>query len=391
MSSYCTNIVIVSAARTPMGAFQGSLSSLSAPQLGARAITEAIARSRLSSDRVCEIIMGNVLPAGCGQAPARQAAILGDVPEHVPATTVNKVCGSGMKAIMLGCAQLQLQEANVIVAGGMESMSNAPYLLGKARQGFRLGHGDVKDHMFTDGLEDAYSGQLMGAFAQETADRFDISREAMDSYALTSLERANKAITEGRFVSEIIPVVTRESTVDTDEQPGRAKPEKIRQLKPAFSKTGTITAANASSISDGAAALVMMREEDALAQGLTPLARIKGYHTHAREPAEFTLAPVDAIKALQQTLGWSGSDVDCYEINEAFAVVALAAISMLELDSGRVNIYGGACALGHPLGASGARIVVTLLNALEQTGGRKGIASLCIGGGEATAIAIERY
>ncbi len=391
MSSYRSNIVIVSAARTPMGVFQGSLSSLSAPQLGAKAITQAIERSRLSADAVSEIIMGNVLPAGCGQAPARQAAILASVPDHVPATTVNKVCGSGMKAIMLGCAQLQLHEANIVVAGGMESMTNAPYLLGKARRGLRLGHGDVKDHMFTDGLEDAYSGQLMGVFAQETADRFAIGREAMDCYALRSLERANKAIVEGRFVPEITPVETRKGTVDTDEQPGRANPEKIRQLKPAFSKTGTVTAANASSIADGAAALVLMREDDALAQGLTPLARIKGYHSHARKPAEFTLAPVDAISALQQTLGWHNTDVDCYEINEAFAVVALVAINSLALDADRVNIFGGACALGHPLGASGARILVTLLNALEQTGGRKGIASLCIGGGEATAIAVERY
>ncbi|MGI9274213.1 MAG: thiolase family protein [Endozoicomonas sp.] len=383
------SIVIASAARTPIGAFQGSLSELSAPQLGAAAVKAAVERSGVDPVLVSEVLMGCVLPAGIGQAPARQAARLAGLPDSVPATTVNKVCGSGMKTVMLGAAQLLTGEVQVVVAGGMESMSNAPYLLQKVRAGMRLGHGQMLDHMFTDGLEDAYEGKAMGVYAQKTADKLGISRETMDSYALETLRRAVAAIDKGAFQDEIVSVSTKPGCVDTDEQPGKARPEKIPNLKPAFASDGTVTAANSSSISDGAAALVLMREEDALAQGIRPRARIRGYQSHARLPAEFTLAPIGAMDKLLKNTGWSVNDVDLFEINEAFAMVTLASMQELGLDHNKVNIHGGACALGHPIGASGARIIVTLLNALKQTGGQRGIASLCIGGGEATALALE--
>lgn len=383
------SIVIVSAARTPMGGFQGNLSSTTAVDLGTIAIKSALERAGVSPDKVSEVLMGCVLPAGTGQGPARQSALNAGIPVHVPTTTLNKLCGSGMKTVMLGATQLQTGEADMVVAGGMESMTNAPYLLDKARGGMRLGHGQVKDHMFTDGLEDAYRGIAMGVFAQETADRFGLTREAMDDYALTSLERANKALASGAFADEIVPVETRRGLVEIDEQPGKARPEKIRQLRPAFTKDGTVTAANSSSISDGAAALVLMREEDAKAQGLQPIARILGYQSHAQKPEEFTIAPIDCVRKLLEKIEWQAGDVDLFEINEAFAVVAMMAMRELGLDHSKVNIHGGACALGHPLGASGARILVTLLHALKKTGGKKGIASLCIGGGEATAIAVE--
>lgn len=383
------SIVIVSAARTPMGGFQGNLSSTTAVDLGTIAIKSALERAGVSPDKVSEVLMGCVLPAGTGQGPARQSALNAGIPVHVPTTTLNKLCGSGMKTVMLGATQLQTGEADMVVAGGMESMTNAPYLLDKARGGMRLGHGQVKDHMFTDGLEDAYRGIAMGVFAQETADRFGLTREAMDDYALTSLERANKALASGAFADEIVPVETRRGLVEIDEQPGKARPEKIRQLRPAFTKDGTVTAANSSSISDGAAALVLMREEDAKAQGLQPIARILGYQSHAQKPEEFTIAPIDCVRKLLEKIDWQAGDVDLFEINEAFAVVAMMAMRELGLDHSKVNIHGGACALGHPLGASGARILVTLLHALKKTGGKKGIASLCIGGGEATAIAVE--
>lgn len=393
MPSSSQNVVIVAAARTPMGGFQGDLSSVSATELGTIAIKAALERAGVQPEKVSEVMMGCVLPAGTGQGPARQSSLKAGIPDHVPTTTLNKLCGSGMKTVMLGAAQLQTGEADMVVAGGMESMSNAPYLLDKARGGMRLGHGQVKDHMFTDGLEDAYKGIAMGVFAQETADRFNLAREAMDDYALASLERANGAIASGAFAEEIVPVETRkgrvEALVETDEQPGKAKPEKIRQLRPAFTRDGTVTAANSSSISDGAAALVLMREEDAVAQGLKPMARIVGYQSHAQKPEEFTLAPIDCVDRLLQKVDWQVSDVDLFEVNEAFAVVAMMAMRELGLDHNKVNIHGGACALGHPLGASGARILVTLLHALKRTGGRRGIASLCIGGGEATAVAVE--
>ncbi|WP_066014738.1 thiolase family protein [Endozoicomonas atrinae] len=383
------SIVIVSAARTPMGGFQGDLSSTTAVELGTIAIKSALERAGVAPEKVSEVLMGCVLPAGTGQGPARQSALNAGIPVHVPTTTLNKLCGSGMKTVMLGATQLKTGEADLVVAGGMESMTNAPYLLDKARGGMRLGHGQVKDHMFTDGLEDAYRGMAMGVFAQETADRFGLTREAMDDYALASLERANTAINSGAFAEEIVPVETRKGLIEIDEQPGKARPEKIRQLRPAFTKDGTVTAANSSSISDGAAALVLMREEDARAQGLQPIARILGYQSHAQKPEEFTIAPVDCIRKLLEKIDWQASDVDLFEVNEAFAVVAMMAIRELGLDHDKVNINGGACALGHPLGASGARILVTLLHALKKTGGKKGIASLCIGGGEATAIAVE--
>ncbi|MDP0562096.1 MAG: thiolase family protein [Candidatus Endonucleobacter sp. (ex Gigantidas childressi)] len=383
------NIVVVSSSRTPIGAFQGSLSSLFASQLGAKAIAGCFKNVSFDLGDISEVLMGCVLPAGTGQAPARQAAIFGGIPDTTPCTTINKVCGSGMKAIMLGCTQLAQGEGDIVLAGGMESMTNAPYLVNKARQGLRLGHGQLQDHMFTDGLEDAYSGKLMGVFAQAAADRFDISRNAMDDYALESLSRAQKAISNGLFDKEIIPVETVTGVVDSDELPKKAKPEKIRLLKPAFNAQGTVTAANSSSISDGAAGVLMMREADATARGLKPVARICGYHSYGTKPSEFTLAPVAAITELMKKLNWKNTDVDLYEINEAFAVVALIAIRELGLDYSKVNVNGGACALGHPLGASGARIVVTLLHALLQKGGGKGIAALCIGGGEATALAVE--
>jgi acetyl-CoA C-acetyltransferase len=376
-----------------MGALLGDFGAVPAPGLGAVAIKAALGRAGGAAERVDEVVMGCVLPAGQGQAPARQAALGAGLPVSVGCTTVNKMCGSGMKALMLAHDQLLAGSARLMVAGGMESMSLAPYLLPKARAGLRMGHGQLLDHMFFDGLEDAYEGGLMGSFAQRTADKFGIGREAMDDFAITSLTRAQLAIAEGDFAEEIVPVEVEERQgsrrVDTDEQPGKARPDKIRTLKPAFAQDGTITAANSSSISDGAAALVVTTAEQAAALGLRPLARVLGHATHAQLPAEFTLAPIGAIDKLLDRLGWQASEVDLFEINEAFAVVALLAIRELGLDPARVNVNGGACALGHPIGASGARIVVTLLHALRRRGLRRGVAALCIGGGEATAVAVE--
>ena len=389
MASLDPSVVIVSAARTPVGGFQGVLSGLSATALGSAAIRAAVERSAFDVQQLSEVLMGCVLPAGLKQSPARQAALGAGIPDSIPTTTLNKVCGSGMKAVMLAASQLQTGEASAVIAGGMESMSNAPYLIEKARKGLRLGHGKVLDHMFTDGLEDAYEGKLMGFYAQQTADRFAYTREQLDDYALASLERAKQAIANNYFKNEVVPVAVGDDLVIHDEQPGKARPEKIRTLKPAFAQNGTITAANSSSISDGAAALLLMREDDALARGLQPLARIAGYCSHAQKPSEFTLAPVGCVHKLLNRLSWQVDEVDLFEVNEAFAVVALLALNELGLDHNKMNLHGGACALGHPLGASGARIIVTLLHALQRTGGKKGIASLCIGGGEATAMAIE--
>jgi len=388
------NIVITGMARTPMGAFQGTLKDASCAQLGAASIRAALERSRVGADEVSETIMGCVLPAGQGQAPARQAALGAEMPLSVCCTTVNKMCGSGMKSAMLAHDLLLGGEERILVAGGMESMTNAPYLLPRARSGMRLGHGEVVDHMFLDGLEDAYDrGKLMGTFAEATAGRYGFSREAQDEFAIRSLTRAKKAIEEGIFKEEIVPVTIKgrkgDTLVETDETPLKANLEKIPTLKPAFAKDGTVTPANSSSISDGAAALVLMRESTAEKRGIRPIARILGHTEHAHEPAWFTTAPVTAIKKLLEKLEWNAGDVDLYEINEAFAVVTMAAISELELDPEKVNVHGGACALGHPIGASGARIIVTLLAALKHHGQRRGLASLCIGGGEATALAVE--
>ena len=388
------NIVITGMARTPMGAFQGTLKDASCAELGAASIRAALERSRVGADEVSETIMGCVLPAGQGQAPARQAALGAEMPLSVCCTTVNKMCGSGMKSAMLAHDLLLGGEERILVAGGMESMTNAPYLLPRARSGMRLGHGEVVDHMFLDGLEDAYDrGKLMGTFAEATAGRYGFSREAQDEFAIRSLTRAKKAIEEGIFKEEIVPVTIKgrkgDTVVESDETPLKANLEKIPTLKPAFAKDGTVTPANSSSISDGAAALVMMRESTAEKRGIRPIARILGHTEHAHEPAWFTTAPVTAIKKLLEKLEWNAEDVDLYEINEAFAVVTMAAISELELDPEKVNVHGGACALGHPIGASGARIIVTLLAALKHHGQRRGLASLCIGGGEATALAVE--
>ena len=388
------NIVITGMARTPMGAFQGTLKDASCAELGAASIRAALERSRVGADEVSETIMGCVLPAGQGQAPARQAALGAEMPLSVCCTTVNKMCGSGMKSTMLAHDLLLGGEERILVAGGMESMTNAPYLLPRARSGMRLGHGEVVDHMFLDGLEDAYDrGKLMGTFAEATAGRYGFSREAQDEFAIRSLTRAKKAIEEGIFKEEIVPVTIKgrkgDTVVETDETPLKANLEKIPTLKPAFAKDGTVTPANSSSISDGAAALVLMRESTAEKRGIRPIARILGHTEHAHEPAWFTTAPVTAIKKLLEKLEWNAGDVDLYEINEAFAVVTMAAISELELDPEKVNVHGGACALGHPIGASGARIIVTLLAALKHHGQRRGLASLCIGGGEATALAVE--
>ena len=388
------NIVITGMARTPMGAFQGTLKDASCAELGAASIRAALERSRVGADEVSETIMGCVLPAGQGQAPARQAALGAEMPLSVCCTTVNKMCGSGMKSAMLAHDLLLGGEERILVAGGMESMTNAPYLLPRARSGMRLGHGEVVDHMFLDGLEDAYDrGKLMGTFAEATAGRYGFSREAQDEFAIRSLTRAKKAIEEGIFKEEIVPVTIKgrkgDTVVETDETPLKANLEKIPTLKPAFAKDGTVTPANSSSISDGAAALVMMRESTSEKRGIRPIARILGHSEHAHEPAWFTTAPVTAIKKLLEKLEWNAGDVDLYEINEAFAVVTMAAISELELDPEKVNVHGGACALGHPIGASGARIIVTLLAALKHNGQRRGLASLCIGGGEATALAVE--
>ncbi|MDR3499132.1 MAG: acetyl-CoA C-acyltransferase [Parvibaculum sp.] len=388
-------IVIASAARTPMGGFQGVLSDMTGPELGAVAVRAAVERAGLSSTAVDEVLMGCVLSAGAKQAPARQAALKGGLDESTPCTTVNKMCGSGMKAVMMAHDALVSGNGQVIVAGGMESMTNAPYLLPKARGGMRLGHGEVKDHMFLDGLEDAYEGRLMGAYAEETARAYQFSREAQDAYATASLTRAKRAVEDGNFAAEIVPVAvkTRKGEVEIvqDEQPGKADISKIPTLKPAFATDGSVTAANSSSISDGAAALVLMRLSEAERRGLSPIAAIRGHTMHAQAPAWFSTAPIGAINKLMERTGWKAGDVDLFEVNEAFAVVAMAAMQELHLDHDRVNVFGGACALGHPIGASGARIIVTLLNALKQKGGKRGVASLCIGGGEATALAVEMF
>lgn len=386
-------IVIVAAKRTPMGGFQGSLSGVTSPSLAATAIKALLADTQVAGDKVDEVLMGCVLPAGLGQAPARQATLGAGLPLSVGATTVNKVCGSGMKTVMLAHDLLKAGSAKLVVAGGMESMSQAPYLLDKARSGMRMGHGKVLDHMFLDGLEDAYTGGAMGTFAQKTADEYGLTREQMDAFALSSLEKANAAIQSGAFKAEIVPVTVSDRrgdvTIDTDEQPGNARPEKIPALRPAFAKDGTITAANSSSISDGAAALMLTTRANAEQLGLTVLATIKGHTTHAQEPSLFTTAPVGAMAKLLSNVGWSKDEVDLFEINEAFAMVTMLAVSELGLDMAKVNVNGGACALGHPIGCSGARLLVTLIHALKARGLKRGVASLCIGGGEATAMAIE--
>lgn len=384
-------VVIVSAARTPMGAFQGGLKDLTAPEIGAIALKAALQRAGL--DAVDEVLMGNVLPAGVGQNPARQAALGAGLGMETPSTTISKVCGSGMKALMLGHDTLLSGGATALAVGGMESMTNAPYLLPKARGGFRLGHGEVKDHMFLDGLEDAYSGRLMGTYAEDTAEHYQFSRDDQDAFALRSLERALKALQDGSFAEETVAISAagKRQTVslDRDEQPGKADPAKIPKLRPAFRENGSVTAANSSSISDGAAALILMRASEAEKRGLTPLAIVAGHAGHAQEPAWFTTAPIGAIEKLLAKLDWEKNSVGLYEINEAFAVVAMAAVRDLGLSDDIVNIHGGACALGHPIGASGARIIVTLLHALRAKGVKRGIASLCIGGGEATAVGLE--
>jgi len=387
-------IVIASVARTPMGAFQGELKGFSAPELGAAAIRAAVERARLEPEQIDEVIMGCVLPAGQGQAPARQASLGAGLPLGTGCTTINKMCGSGMKAAMLAHDLLAAGTNEIMVAGGMESMTNAPYLLPKARSGYRMGHQQVIDHMFYDGLEDAYDkGRLMGTFAEECAAKYQFTREAQDRFAITSLERAQAANKQGWFAWETTPIAIKagkeERFVESDEQPFKANLEKIPTLKPAFRKDGTVTAANSSSISDGAAALVLMRRSTAERLGLKPLAAIVAHSTHAQEPAWFTTAPVGAIRKLYERTGWKAGEVDLYEINEAFAVVAMAAMKDHGLPHDKVNVHGGACALGHPIGASGARIMVTLIGALRKYGGRRGIASLCIGGGEATAVALE--
>jgi acetyl-CoA C-acetyltransferase len=384
-------IVIVAAKRTAMGGFQGVMASQSAPQLGGVAIKAALAESGVAGDAVDQAIMGCCLFAGLGQAPARQAARGAGLPDSVGATTISKMCGSGLKAVMDAHDQLMAGSADIMIAGGMESMTNAPYLLPKGRGGYRMGHGEVKDHMFLDGLEDAYDkGRAMGTFAEDTARQYQFTREAQDAYAVESLMRAQRAISSGAFADEIAAVETGKEMVLTDEQPGKAKLDKIPLLKPAFAKDGTVTAANSSSISDGAAAVVLTRQSVAKAHGLTPIAVIKGHSFHAQAPAWFSTAPGPAIKKLLAKTGWQPSDVDLWEINEAFAVVAMAAMRDVGIDHAKMNINGGACALGHPIGASGARVLVTLLNALKRQNKATGVASLCIGGGEAVALAVER-
>jgi acetyl-CoA C-acetyltransferase len=386
-------IAILSAMRTPMGAMMGSLSSLSASDLGGVAISSAISKSGLNAPDIDEVLMGSVLTAGQGQAPARQAALAAGLPVSTSCTTVNKVCGSAMKSIMLGGNALRSGQASVVVAGGMESMSGAPYLLPQARQGYRFGHAQMLDHMQYDGLQDAYQGVAMGNFAETCASKYQFSREMQDAFAIESLNRAKQAIERGYFANEVAPVTVSnrrgDVVVDTDEQPGNAKPEKIPQLRPAFQKDGSVTAANASSISDGAAALTLMMADEAEARGLKPIALIHGYDESAQEPEWFTTAPVTAVQNTLKRVGWSIGEVDLWEINEAFAVVAMAAMRELGIPHSKLNVHGGACALGHPIGASGARILVTLIHAMQRRGDKKGIASLCIGGGEATAMAIE--
>jgi len=385
------SVVIVAAKRTPMGGFNGSLSPMAATDLG-KVVIEA-ACENIDVAAVDEVIMGCVLPAGLGQSPARQASLAAGLPLSAGVTTINKVCGSGLKAVMLAHDLIKAGSVETVVAGGMESMSNAPYMLPKARSGYRMGHGQVLDHMMLDGLENAYDGKAMGCFAQDTADEENISRGEMDEFALSSLSKAHEAIDNGTFADEIVPVTmsTRKGdvVVDTDEGPGSARPEKIPSLRPAFKKDGTVTAANSSSISDGAAALVVMSESKANALGLAPLARVVAHATHSIEPENFTVAPVGAMEKVLDKAGWTKDDVDLFEINEAFAMVTMLAMKKLGLDENKVNVKGGACALGHPIGASGARILVTLLHALKQQGGKKGIASLCIGGGEGVALAVE--
>ena len=390
-----TDIVIVNGARTAMGGFQGSLSGLTAPELGAVTIKEAIARAGLQPTDVEEVIMGCVLPAGLKQGPARQAMRKAGLPDSTGAVTINKLCGSGMKAVMQAADMIKAGSAEIVVAGGMESMTNAPYVLPKARAGYRMGHGEIKDHMFFDGLEDAETGRLMGSFAQDMANTRGYTREQMDDFAIRSLKRAQTAITEGYFKDEIVPVTvsTRKGDVivDQDEQPLNAKIDKIPSLKPAFAKDGTITAANASSISDGASALVLTSSEVAAQRGLQPLAKIIATASNSQHPSEFTIAPVGAIEKVLKKAGWNAQDVDLWEINEAFAMVTMCPIDDFKLDPEKVNIHGGACALGHPVGSTGSRIILTLIHALKRTGGKKGVAALCIGGGEATAVAIEIF
>ncbi|MBD3802104.1 MAG: acetyl-CoA C-acyltransferase [Thioclava sp.] len=388
------NVVIVGAARTPMGGMQGVFADVSAADLGGAAIKAALEGAGVAPSRIEEVLMGCVLPAGQGQAPARQAGFAGGLGEEVPATTLNKMCGSGMKTAMVAYDQLALGQTGVMIAGGMENMTKAPYMLPQMRSGARLGHGQVIDHMFLDGLEDAYDkGRLMGTFAEDCAQAFQFTREAQDEYALASLSRAIEADKSGAFEGEITPVTVKtrkgETVVAVDEQPGNARPDKIPQLKPAFRKDGTVTAANSSSISDGAAALVMASEAVAKAEGLPIRARVLGHASHAQAPADFPTAPVPAAEKLLKKLGWSVEDVDLWEVNEAFAVVPMAFMHKLNIPHEKVNVNGGACALGHPIGASGTRIVVTLLNALEKRGLKRGVAAICIGGGEGTAIAIE--
>jgi acetyl-CoA C-acetyltransferase len=386
-------IAVLSAKRTPIGGLMGSLSSMSAPTLGGLAIAAVVEGSGLEVSDIDEVLMGSVLTAGQGQAPARQAALAAGIPNTASCTTVNKVCGSGMKSIMLAANALRCGQINVAIAGGMESMSGAPYLAPQARQGYRFGHAQLLDHMQFDGLQDAYQGVAMGNFAEICASRYAFTRAEQDAYALESLKRANSAIDEGYFVDEIVPITIESSRgnvhVERDEQPGNAKPDKIPLLKPAFQKDGTVTAANASSISDGASAVSLMMLDQARQRGMMPLAVIRGYSESAHEPEWFTTAPVTAIKKTLKAVGWCIEDVDLWEINEAFAVVPMAAIKELGLSHDKVNVHGGACALGHPIGASGTRIVTTLIHAMRRIGAKKGIASLCIGGGEATALAIE--
>ena len=388
-----TDIVIVNGARTAMGGFQGSLATLTAPELGAASIQAAIQRAGLQPTDIEEVIMGCVLPAGLKQGPARQAMRQAGLPDSTGAVTINKLCGSGMKAVMQAADAIKAGSASIIVAGGMESMSNAPYILTKARAGYRMGHGDVKDHMFLDGLEDAETGRLMGSFAQDMANSKGYTRQQMDDFAIRSLKRAQTAVNEGYFVDEIVPVhvSTRKGdvVVDKDEQPFNANIEKIPTLRPAFAKDGTITAANASSISDGASALVLTSAENAANKGLQPLAKIVAYATNSQHPSEFTIAPVAAIQKVLDKAGWQVADVDLWEINEAFAMVTMCPMDEFKLDPEKVNINGGACALGHPVGSTGSRIILTLIHALKRTGGKRGVAALCIGGGEATAVAIE--
>jgi len=388
-----SSVVIVAAQRTPIGAFQGALAGATATQLGAAAVRGAIAAAGIKPEAIQEVIMGCVLPAGLGQAPARQAALGAGIPASTPATTVNKMCGSGLKAIMMAADQIRAGDTDVVLAGGLESMTNAPYLLPKARGGYRMGHGEVLDHMFYDGLQSPFDGQLMGFFAENTADKYGFTRAGQDAFAAESVRRALVAVDNGAFAAEISPVTVKgrkgEVVVERDETPFTCNIEKIPGLKPAFRKDGTVTAASSSSIADGAAAAVLMSEAAAQRLGAKPLARVLAYASHAQAPEWFTTAPVGAIRKVLDALGWQAGDVDLYEVNEAFAAVTMAAMRDIGIDHGRVNVNGGACALGHPVGATGARIVATLVHALRRTGGKRGIASLCIGGGEATAIAIE--